>query len=74
MSNNQSGLMLASFNSKTRNKQKFNPTHAEVEMAIAKFIKDGGVIKKQPDEIACAVDATNFKIMRGFTAEDFSVI
>ena len=55
-------------------KRGFNPTHAEVEMAIAEFIKDGGVIQELPDEIQCAVDAVNFQIMHGVRADDFSMI
>ena len=55
-------------------KRGFNPTHAEVKNAIAAFVRKGGVIRKLPDEITCAVDAVNFQIMRGFAAEEFSMI
>ena len=55
-------------------KRGFNPTHAELENAIAAFVRKGGVIQKLPDEIQSAVDATNFKIMRGFQADEFSAI
>ena len=74
MSDNPSGWMIASFNSKTRSRQKFNPSHAEVEMAIAAFVRKGGVIQELHDEIQCAVDSANFQIMCGFVAEEFSMI